>query len=162
MGLRNGTHLPVLIKLVSMTNGPILELGGGIYSTPFLHWACFVNKRELVTYENDPQWYSKTLTHYATDFHQIILTKNWDNIPIERPWDIALVDHAPASRRIVDITRLADHAKFVVIHDSEGRLNRTYNYPSIYPLFKHQYHFREIRPHTSVLSNFINFDNFKL
>ena len=36
-----GTHLPVLMDIVSKTDGPILEIGTGVFSTPYLHWACF-------------------------------------------------------------------------------------------------------------------------
>ena len=41
------SHLPVLIKLMAMTSGDVLEVGTGIYSTPFLHWACFSQGRNL-------------------------------------------------------------------------------------------------------------------
>lgn len=145
-----------------MTDGPILEMGGGVYSTALLHWACYPHKRELVTYDNSPKWYHVELRHYITDFHQVHLIEDWDTVPIERPWDIAFIDHAPAERRKIDVARLANYANYVVIHDSEGRRNRQYGYTDIYPLFKYQFHFREIRPHTSILSNFIDLKDFKL
>lgn len=143
-----------------MTDGPILEIGGGLYSTPFLHWACFENKRELVTYENSPEYFD-TLKGYGNDFHKIILIDDWDKMPIERYWEIAFIDHAPAERRKIEIARLANFAKYIVIHDTERRHEHVYGLEEIYPLFKYRYDFTEIRPHTSVLSNFINLNNLK-
>ena len=58
-----GSHLPILIKLVGETTGDILELGIGLYSTPFLHWSCFPNKRKLVSYES-AEGYIKLLKPY--------------------------------------------------------------------------------------------------
>ena len=48
----DGSHLPVLIKMVLMTDGPILELGTGFFSTPVLHWLCAEKKRKLVSYDS--------------------------------------------------------------------------------------------------------------
>src|SRR3954454_11711777 len=39
--METSTHFPVLIKLIQMTDGPVLELGSGLFSTPLLHWLCF-------------------------------------------------------------------------------------------------------------------------
>lgn len=150
-----GTHLPVLMKLVSITDGPILELGGGLYSTPFLHWACFANKRELITYENAPEYFNM-VRKYNCDFHKVILIDDWDKMPIDRYWDIAFIDHAPAERRKKDVIRLANFAKFVIIHDTEENQEHVYNLGEIYPLFKYRYHYKDINPHTSVLSNFVD------
>src|SRR3954465_681875 len=49
--METSTHFPLLIKLVQMTQGPILELGSGLFSTPLLHWLCFEQERELHTWE---------------------------------------------------------------------------------------------------------------
>lgn len=150
-----GSHLPVLMKVVAITDGPILELGGGPFSTPFLHWACFQNKRELHTYDNDPKYFD-LIKQYECDFHKVNLVENWDDIVIERPWDLAFVDHAPATRRKQDIARLANFAKYIIIHDSEIRTRRVYQYEEIYPLFKYNYKYRAVKPHTSILSNFVD------
>ena len=147
--------MPVLIKLVAITNGPILELGGGINSTPFLHWACFQNKRELVTYDNNPEYFG-VIKQYECDFHKVNLVENWDDIPIERPWDLAFVDHAPDFRRKTEIARLANFAKYIIIHDSETKVSHFYKYEEIYPLFKYNFKYRAVKPHTSVLSNFVD------
>jgi hypothetical protein len=158
LSLHWGSHLPVLIKLMSMTDGPVLEMGGGFFSSPYLHWACYEKKRELVTYENVPKFYDieKCL---ESDFHKIIKVETFDEALIERPWDIVLIDQWPPERRKEDIKRLANWAKYIVVHDTERNQNHHYHYDEIYPLFKYNYKFRGAKPHTSILSNFVEVNN---
>jgi preprotein translocase subunit YajC len=70
-----GSHLPILIKLVEMTDGPILELGSGLFSTLFLHWACFLKKRKLVSYDNDEEFYKS-----ISNFNGRWATTRWNNV----------------------------------------------------------------------------------
>ena len=76
-----GSHLPVLLKAVQLTNGPILELGSGVCSTTFLHWMCRPYKRRLVTYENNPDHYGFANKHKA-DFHEIHCIDDWDTVDL--------------------------------------------------------------------------------
>jgi hypothetical protein len=150
---RWGSHLPILIKLVNQTKGDILELGMGLYSTPFLHWACFPD-RTLVSYESDFDCWFKNVG-YENKTHLVQLARNWDNIFIDRDWDIALVDHSPSQRRIVEIKRLANFAKYIVIHDTQ-RNSRFCDLNQIWPLFKYRYDYTKAVPHTTVVSNFVD------
>ncbi len=150
---RWGSHLPVLIKLVNITKGDILELGTGLYSTPFLHWACFPD-RKLVSYESDFECY-KLNKQYDIEFHYVHFVKVWKNIEIDKQWDIVLVDHSPSQRRIVEIKRLADFAKYIVIHDTQ-RNSRFCDLNQIWPLFKYRYDYTRAVPHTTVVSNFVD------
>lgn len=156
-----GSHLPVLMKVMELTNGSVLELGGGLYSTPYLHWSCFPNKRELVTYDYQAKYFN-LLKNYESDFHKVIMVEDWDKVDIDRNWDVVLVDHDPAERRIEEIKRLANLAKYIVVHDTQKREEKHYHYNEIYPLFKYQYKYREVKPHTSVLSNFVDLSNFEI
>ena len=156
-----GTHLPVLIKLTSITNGSILELGGGVYSTPFLHWVCFPSKRKLVSYDSDPGYFQQVL-QYVDTFHDVTFVNDWDSINIELPWDIVLVDHV-TERRATEAKRVANFAKYVVLHDSDpSRNNRVYKYDEVYPLFKYRFDYKDTSPNTTVLSNFVNLTDFKI
>lgn len=148
-----GSHLPVLMKIVNMTNGPILELGAGPFSTPFLHWACFEKKRKLVSYENNREFFLSDIEQYQSDFHEVHFVENWDKIDISGHWDVAFIDHCPKLRRIKEIKRLANSANYIVVHDTEGRSDRKYKYSTIYHLFKYRYDFRNARPFTTILSN---------
>ena len=143
-----------------MTSSDVLEMGIGIYSTPYLHSAC-LDKRRLVSYENNPQYY-KYFKSYSSPLHQIHLVDNWDKADIEKPWDIALIDHSPESRRKEDIKRLAGFAKYLVVHDSEPQHEDLYGYSQIFRLFKYRYDFVNPRANTSVLSNLVDLHNLKI
>src|SRR5512137_2346451 len=110
-----GSHLPVLMKLISITSGPVLELGCGMYSTTYLHWACYPTKRRLVTCESKSEWMDFA-RQFATDFHEIKFVPDWDLLDLKEPWSIAFVDSDPDEKRIDEIMKLT-HAEYVVAHD---------------------------------------------
>src|SRR3990167_10171681 len=118
VSIRYGSHLQVLTKLVQMTDGPILELGIGLYSTPYLHYACLPAKRSLTSYESDPGWMRYFRDFNRSDFHKVHLIEDWDKLEINQLWDIAFVDHSPDPRRSVEAKRLANHAKYIILHDT--------------------------------------------
>ena len=160
-GKETATHLPILMKLVGMTNGPILELGTGIFSTPYLHWACFEKKRKLVSYERQPEYF-EMVKQYICDYHQIYLVnKNcWDKIDIDAEhWSVVLVDHSPSKSRKDEVRRLANLADYIVLHDTDDEYDLTYKYSEIYPLFKYRYDFAGLSPRTTVVSNFKDLSN---
>lgn len=159
----DGSHLPILIKTLLMTDGPILELGTGFFSTPTLHWLCAENKRKLVSYESHESYYEVAKSNYYTDFHEIILVSDWDKIDIEsQHWSIVLVDHAPGVRRNVEMVRVANNADYVIVHDTEAKSDWHYNFTKAFHLYKYRYDYNKLYPETSVLSNFKDLSEFKL
>jgi hypothetical protein len=72
---------------------------------------------------------------------------------------VALVDHSPSERRKVDIKRLTKFAKYIVVHDANGRKDKQYGYSKIYPLFKYKKIWSKDGTHTVVLSNFVDLKN---
>lgn len=157
-----GSHLPVLMKLVNTTSGPILELGCGIYSTIYLHWACFATKRKLVTCENNPAFFD-FLNQFNRDFHTIKCIEDFTPIYESERWSIAFVDHSPEGARTESIKRLV-HSDFVVAHDSEPNRSsrRRYNYESIFHLFKYRYRYNATWPNTTIFSNRYDVTNFEV
>lgn len=157
-----GSHLPVLIKTLSLSDGPVLELGMGMNSSLVMHWMCAAKKRMLVSYENDRDFFKWPLeaSRFEWELHRVISIDDWDKADIEKPWGLALIDHVPSERRRVDIERLAKYAKYIVVHDTEGRNNHVFHYDQIYPLFKWKYDYNDFMPKTSVLSNFVDLTNF--
>ena len=161
-----GTHLAPLITAVSKTTGDILEMGIGIFSTPYLHYQSLLSKRHLTSYDNDQGWVDKFATsgicghRYQGAHHDLIYVPNWDDAKIEQPWDVALVDHSPSERRVVDIKRLANFAKYIIIHDSNPRKDREYHYSQIYPLFKYRTDWDKDANPATVLSNFVDLNDF--
>lgn len=155
-----GSHLPILMKVVQMTSGPILELGCGLYSTTYLHWICHPTKRRLVTYENNPRYFEFLIEH-ETDFHEVHCIDNWDSIDISHPWSVAFIDHAPDKRRGIEAKRLT-HADYVVAHDTENRNLKKQGYDSAMRLFRYRWKYDETWPHTSLWSDKFDLAGFTL
>lgn len=146
------SHLYALMRVMPLVHGDVLEMGVGIGSTPFLHWACY-GKHRLVSYETYDKYY-KMLGGHRTETHEMHLIDDWDKVEIERDWGLAFVDHAPSERRHVDIARLANWAKYVVVHDTNPRDEKKYHYSKIYHLFKSRRDYQVAKTWVSVLSNF--------
>lgn len=167
MHIGGGSHLPVLYKLMNMTEGSVLELGMGLFSTPYLHWACHEKQRRLVSYENKKDFYELFIFNDKRErknnynYHEIKFVENndWDSIDISEHWDIVLVDHNPGPRRKVEIARLVNNADYIVVHDTNGRNDWYYKYTEVYPLFKYRYDFSKVYPFTTVLSNLKDLSN---
>ena len=155
-----GSHLPALIKCLSITDGPVLEMGTGFNSTPVMHWMCASKKRRLLSLENEPTQHAQ-FAYFGNEWHEVALVSDWDAAPIEQPWDVALIDHHPGERRKFDAKRLAPFAKYVILHDCDGRDDHKYLYSQIYPFFKWRAHYGLYRPQTMVLSNSVDLTGFQ-
>ena len=153
-----GSHIPVLAKVMQMSHGPVMELGIGIYSSPLLHLYCRAQGRTLESYEHEKNW-ANLFKDFIQSYHTITQVDNWDTIPIEKQhWGVIFVDHE-SSRRSIEAIRAANYADFVVLHDTNGRMNPIYHWDLVYPHYKYQYHFDKTYPHTTVVSNFIPVEN---
>lgn len=140
------THIPMLIKAVQMTNGSVLELGAGLYSTPLLHWLCAESGRKLITYETDPGFF-EWLKTYQSETHSIV-----DNLNLpESHWSVVFIDNGIDEREKCAI-RFKDSADLIVLHDTESDL---YGYKNVFPHFKFRYDWKFCKPWTTTLSNFI-------
>lgn len=157
MSVGLGTHLPLLMRVMEITQGRVAEIGAGYFSTPYLHWQTYLQKRNLVTFENDLKFLS-FFDRYKTNWHELVSVTDWDAIDLSGEWSVALIDHAPAERRIEEIQRLADTCDYLVIHDTEGRREHHYHYRDTLATFKYRKDFTLVRPHTSVVSNRNNLD----
>lgn len=156
------THIVPLIKCFDLSEGDVLELGTGFYSTTLLDWMCEMYGRKLFSYDTDETWAKMNREKYEKPTHHIEHVKDLDNLDItDRHWGLVLIDHSPSARRRTDILRLKDHADYIVIHDSQPKLDWKFKYSQIYPEFKYIYHYDKISPFTTVVSNFKNLDNLK-
>ena len=157
-----GSHMPVLIKVLEISEGPVLELGIGPFSTPLLHTLCEIRNRSLVSYENDPN-YMNSHRAFPSDSHKMFLVENWDDAKIDDvKWGMAFVDHGPDHRRNTEIRRLKDNSQYVIVHDSEPNNNPLYRYEETFSLFKYRFDFTRLFPYTSVLSNFNDITNLSI
>jgi len=149
------SYIPILTRIVDLSDGPILELGMG-FSTMLLDMMARPTKRLVMSYENDPKWYEKNLK-FGSDFHKIFLVDSWEKINVESVhWSVAFIDHRPALRRRVEAKRIKDNADFIILHDSEPEINKFYRYTDIYPLFKYRFDYMKCKPFTTVLSNLVD------
>jgi hypothetical protein len=153
-----GTHLPVLMRAMELSYGRVAEVGAGFFSTPYLHWQTYLQHRKLVTFENDLN-FIKHFDRYKTDWHDIVPVTDWEDIDLSGEWGVALIDHAPAERRIQEIMRLAWSCDFIVVHDTEGRRENHYHYQRTLAEFEYRKDFTLVRPHTCVVSNRVALDS---
>lgn len=112
---RWGSHLPLLTYYALMTDGPILEMGVGQWSTPVLHAICENMGRDLVSVEEDTAWREKFL-HYQSPRHKFL--SSFDDPSIDAgQWDVVLIDHV-RERRNPDLHRLRNNSLYIVCHDT--------------------------------------------
>lgn len=160
------THLGALVACMLKTNGAVLELGMGLFSTPYLHYACTVQKRKLVSLENDKGWHrhfaGSDFMHflYNNEYHKLDLIDVYENTPyMNQEWDVVLVDQTPDLSRKETVKKLANKAKYIIIHDSNEQYERVYHYSEIYPLFKYRRTWKKDDRFADVLSNFVPLDD---
>lgn len=147
------THMPVLMKLVNMTEGPILELGGGMFSTPLLHWMCREKKRKLVSYDSSEQYFG-FMKRFENDYHKVHLVKDWAGIGLDEDWSVVFIDQSGGASRARSARELANNADYVLLHDTDEAHDYYYQYSKIYKHYKYRWDTKGIYPRSTVLSNF--------
>lgn len=148
-----GSHRTLLWEALELTRDsklPVIELGSGPGSTPFLRQYCTDNNRPFVTYETSKVW--------ATAMKSVLVT-SWDS---EKLWDdqysVCLIDMAPGEYRKVALKKIK--SEIIVIHDSEppGWNASDYRVRPLFDQFKYKLDERSIQkggPWTTMLSNTI-------
>ena len=150
------THNPMLISAVLISDGPVLEIGAGIYSTPLLHWLCKILGKKLVTYENNPEYY-RYAKMFVSRHHAIRLIDDWSKIDTKTHWGVVFMDHNPDERRVDDVISFKDSADYIVIHDTDRE--DKYHMEKAWPYFKYRYTWKDCKPWTTVVSNFKDLSN---
>lgn len=108
------SHLPAILACVAITDGPVLELGVGHFSTPHLHALCGAMNRALVSVEKDPEWLNLFLK-YKTEDHLFC-----DELPGGFSFAVAFIDHSPGgANRALAFADLIGRSEFVVMHDAQ-------------------------------------------
>ncbi len=115
------SHQPILGMAIAMTEGPVLELGVGAGSTPFLHHVCARRGRHVLSLESDRAWADRYALSFAlADRHVFELVTAWErfDLPSER-WGVVFVDHGCIGERSRHVRQALDVADLVVVHDTE-------------------------------------------
>ncbi len=159
-----GTHLPCLMKALEKTDGDILELGAGLFSTPYLRYQAILKNRKLVTYENSKEWYKFILRYYYDNNknHEINFINEFKDAPVDKPWDVVLVDQTPDSSRSEEAIRLKDKAKYIILHDAKPTNDRITHYSKVYPHFKYKTMWEGDQNIVAVVSNLVDLKDFWL
>lgn len=153
------THSPVLAAMLAKTEGDVLELGTGHYSTPFLHFICQPN-RFILSIDTDERWISFFKENFSGSHHEYICTDD-DLISTAllrnswckgKKWGLAFVDCNPEIDRKECIRILRDKADYIVVHDSEP-LATAYQWGDIFETFKYRFYYDVYHNGTTVISD---------
>ena len=91
-----GSHLTFLTHAFMCTEGPVLECGGGLCSTPVLHSLALRTEpqRLVVTGEEQCVW-ARYLQGFSKDWHIIRHVTNWETFlkNMNTDWGLAFVDN---------------------------------------------------------------------
>lgn len=109
-----GSHRAVLLAACVRTQGPIIEVGAGTWSTPLLVDISRIHLRPLVTVEHNADWRPKP----SHELHQVTdsLREAIDSFP---HFGVALID-GPAEERAPAIVLLLPKTDIVVVHDTDS------------------------------------------
>jgi hypothetical protein len=144
------SHYPLLIKCILKTDGPILELGTGFFSTTLLHWLASERQRPLYSYDDNLDFWQLN-KKFQNKYHRIRLTKDWKDIPLHKKWSVVFVDQSTRNRTPTAIA-VKDISDYVVIHDTDS--DHPYHYDKVWPHYKYRYDYTKQHPWTTVVSNF--------
>jgi len=136
---------------------PVLELGCGNGSTPYLQKYCSDNELRLGSFDFDKEWADKFDANYIS---------NWDDIIFDSHYSVVLVDHSPGEHRKEALKKLT-HSKIIIIHDSEpaGWNASDYQVREQFGLFKYVFDLKSEEPEgawATALSNTIDVTKFEL
>lgn len=140
------SHLPILALAVHNTEGPIVEIGAGFYSTPML-WGFrkAKNKRAFHSFDQNKDW-AKELELFGTQHCQSLL-----KLP---PFDCGLlfVDGPYASKdRGAIVSKWKDFADVIVCHDTQPSVAQS-RYAYDFAAFPYQYTYKYTPVWTTILS----------
>lgn len=140
------SHLPLLKAALDLTEGGIIELGSGAFSTPKLRKYAEENKRYFRTFDNKHEWAEITQAEYIKDWD---LTEAWII-----PCGLVFIDEAPGEHRKISIQRYRGIADIMVIHDTQPSADYVYGLSKILNTFKYRVDYKpEGKPWATAVSN---------
>ncbi len=140
---------------MARSTGPVLEIGIGHFSTPFLHEYCLGAGRRLLSFEDNDEWMGE-FKDFDSATHELVVgsydesTKKFDKIDV----GLTFIDNSPGgAARAKPFKRFLPISDFVVVHDYhreneeaikpllEGvnyRIFSDYNPPTLLASLKHK------------------------
>jgi hypothetical protein len=150
-----GSHVIPLLASLWVSDGAILELGSGWYSTPVAHRISDVQNRTVLTADSTHAWL-KYFLFFASRKHSLYfvnkqktpvnnddgilqVVNSWGAIGQQKAhWGFIFVDHAPAGQRIKELQRLRKQADLFLIHDTEPIRDNIYMMEKPLSTFKYR------------------------
>lgn len=132
---------------------PVIELGCGHGSTPFLIKYCEYNGLEFKAFDSSQEWAGKFNSEYVPDWNTAEFYK--------KEYSVAFVDESPGENRKLSLRKL-HHVKVVVAHDTEPAADHGYQMRAELAKFKYQLDYKSEGAWASVVSNFIDVTKFKV
>jgi hypothetical protein len=114
------SFMPALGKALAVTTGPVLEIGVGHFSTPFLHAYCEGAKRRLVSLEADAAWGDEFEKSYGQnpETHSFIIGPYVYDVLRLSKWGVVFIDNSPGGEaRLRPFLAFSGSAQRLVIHD---------------------------------------------
>jgi len=150
--LAYGSHILALLPCYHWTQGPILEVGAGYYSTSLL--SLYSQTRYCRTLESDWHWLEKVRSFFpCSDLsenrgHEFRHVENYrDAVMEDRDWDIVFIDQGDYDSRVETALRMKDKSRLVILHDTERE-----DLDSALNSYRYRYDLRSVFPHTSIAS----------
>lgn len=148
-GDANATHLQALVWALYRTDGPILELGVGWYSTPLLAGVAEVTGRRVICVEGNRHWFAWAEQRFDG---RVMVVSPVDGIhAFELTWGLVLVDHGDGARRAESVHRY--RRTCVVVHDTQPNVRQHYpGLEEVLTTFDRRRDFTELEPWTTVVN----------
>lgn len=114
--LKWGSYIPALVTAIVKSEGPVLELGVGHFSTPLLHAVCGSLGRLLYSVEENLEWF-KAFEKYNVGWHHVIRS-NYSEAPRQLKWGVVFIDQSPGGKcRADSFAQYISISNFVIVHD---------------------------------------------
>lgn len=153
------SHIVLLTRVFDKSEGDVLEVGTGYFSTLLLHWLSSVYKRHVYSYESSNYWY-KRAKKYESEYHHIIYCPDWEEADfVNKHWGMAFIDQSPESVRNKTVTALKNNADYIVMHDTSPEYDKKYQFSKIWDQFQHIFHYKKAEPNSSVVSNYFSLED---
>lgn len=148
-----GSHQRCLVAAALRTEGLMVELGVGWYSTPILHEIAHAQKRKMITYDNNRDWILQ-FKGLKSEYHDLVTLGWWGDMPLANHYGMVFVDQGQPIEREYSIRRMVDVVDVFVMHDTEESF--AYGYNRTLPMFKYQYTDKCQAAWTTIASNKID------
>lgn len=152
------SYMSPLVACLAASDGPVLELGMGHWSSPFLHRYCLAAGRYLRSVDEDPAWIEPFKQYNLVSYHEVGFGI-YDFVfefYARQQWGVVFMDHSPGERRPADAVMFKSTAKFIIVHDYSGTDGDKPSMAALFEPVRKQWKnavVAEYSPSTLILSN---------